>query len=54
MTILSPNTQDQQDEVTLLELFSDLVFVLAVSQLAHHLLEHLSWLNFGSKRGSET
>lgn len=26
-----------------LELFYDLVFVFAVSQLSHHLLEHLTW-----------
>jgi low temperature requirement protein LtrA len=30
-------------EVTPLELFFDLVFVFAVSQLSHHLLAHLSW-----------
>ncbi|MBO2465369.1 low temperature requirement protein A [Actinomadura violacea] len=30
-------------EVSPLELFFDLVFVFAVSQLSHHLLEHLSW-----------
>ncbi|MDN5796834.1 MAG: low temperature requirement protein A [Intrasporangium sp.] len=30
-------------EVSPLELFYDLVFVFAVSQLSHHLLEHLSW-----------
>ena len=30
-------------EVTPLELFFDLVFVFAVSQLSHHLLTHLSW-----------
>ena len=33
----------QKFEVTPLELFFDLVFVFAVSQLSHHLLEHLSW-----------
>jgi hypothetical protein len=27
----------------ILELFFDLVFVFAVSQLSHHLLAHLSW-----------
>jgi low temperature requirement protein LtrA len=31
-------------EVSPLELFFDLVFVFAVSQLSHHLLSHLSWL----------
>jgi len=30
-------------EVGPLELFYDLVFVFAVSQLSHHLVEHLSW-----------
>ncbi|MDI2031784.1 low temperature requirement protein A [Saccharopolyspora sp. TS4A08] len=30
-------------EVSPLELFFDLVFVLAVSQLTHHLIEHLTW-----------
>ncbi|ALC24987.1 low temperature requirement protein A [Streptomyces pristinaespiralis] len=30
-------------QVSPLELFYDLVFVFAVSQLSHHLLEHLTW-----------
>ncbi|MFF8717183.1 low temperature requirement protein A [Streptomyces sp. NPDC015184] len=30
-------------EVSPLELFYDLVFVFAISQLSHHLLEHLTW-----------
>ena len=34
---------EQEYEVTPLELFFDLVFVFAVSQLSHHLLTHLSW-----------
>src|SRR5437773_11284112 len=38
-----PNASSQNDEVTLLELFFDLVFVFAVSQLSRHLLAHLSW-----------
>jgi hypothetical protein len=33
----------QEHEVTPLELFFDLVFVFAVSQLSHHLLTQLSW-----------
>jgi low temperature requirement protein LtrA len=33
----------QKYEVTPLELFFDLVFAFAVSQLSHHLLNHLSW-----------
>jgi quercetin dioxygenase-like cupin family protein len=43
MTASSPQTSDQRYEVTPLELFFDLVFVFAVSQLSHHLLEHVSW-----------
>lgn len=35
------------DRVTRVELFFDLVFVFALSQLSHHLLEHLSWLGAG-------
>ncbi|WP_316669265.1 low temperature requirement protein A [uncultured Propionibacterium sp.] len=34
---------DEEQEVTKLELFFDLVYVFAVSQLSGHLLEHLSW-----------
>ena len=37
------HTVEGKYEVTPLELFFDLVFVFAVSQLSHHLLEHLSW-----------
>ena len=32
-----------QDAVSPLELFFDLVFIFAVSQLSHHLLNQLSW-----------
>ena len=39
----STHAPDQRYEVTPLELFFDLVFVFVVSQLSHHLLEHLSW-----------
>src|SRR3569833_299026 len=42
-TDLSPHGSDQHDEVIPLELFFDLVFVFAVSQLSHHLLTHLTW-----------
>lgn len=35
------------DRVTRLELFFDLVFVFALSQLSHHLLEHPSWVGAG-------
>jgi len=38
-----PHAPDQKYEVTSLELFFDLVFVFAVSQLSNHLLAHLSW-----------
>ncbi len=34
---------EQKYEVTPLELFFDLVFAFAISQLSHHLLAHLSW-----------
>ncbi len=34
---------EQKYEVTPLELFFDLVFAFAISQLSHHLLIHLSW-----------
>jgi low temperature requirement protein LtrA len=39
----SPAQSIQRDAVSPLELFFDLVFVFAVSQLSHHLLDHLSW-----------
>jgi low temperature requirement protein LtrA len=32
-----------KDEVSPLKLFFDVVFVFAVAQLSHHLLEHLTW-----------
>jgi len=38
-----PAQSREKDEVSPLELFFDLVFVFAVSQLSHHLLEHLTW-----------
>jgi low temperature requirement protein LtrA len=38
----SPVQQDQ-DAVSPLELFFDLVFIFAVSQLSHHLLNPVSW-----------
>src|SRR5436189_6385399 len=40
---LPDRAHDQKYEVTPLELFFDLVFVFAVSQLSHHWLEHLTW-----------
>jgi low temperature requirement protein LtrA len=39
----SPAQSVPRDAVSPLELFFDLVFVFAVSQLSHHLLDHLSW-----------
>ncbi|MFI9392809.1 low temperature requirement protein A [Streptomyces bauhiniae] len=38
-----PESPRLRREVSPLELFYDLVFVFAVSQLSHHLLEHLTW-----------
>jgi low temperature requirement protein LtrA len=38
----SPGQSVERDAVSPLELFFDLVFVFAVSQLSHHLLDHLS------------
>ncbi|WP_329201572.1 MULTISPECIES: low temperature requirement protein A [unclassified Streptomyces] len=37
-----PESLRLRREVSPLELFYDLVFVFAVSQLSHHLLEHLT------------
>jgi low temperature requirement protein LtrA len=39
----SPAQSVQRDAVSTLELFFDLVFVFAVSQFSHHLLDHLTW-----------
>jgi len=41
--MISPAQSVQREAVSPLELFFDLVFVFAVSQLSHHLLNHLSW-----------
>jgi low temperature requirement protein LtrA len=50
MTDPSPNhTPEQKYEVTPLELFFDLVFAFAISQLSQHLFKHLSW-----RGGAET
>jgi low temperature requirement protein LtrA len=44
MTVPSyPDIPEQKYEAAPLELFFDLVFVFAVSQLSNHLLTHLSW-----------
>ncbi|MEN0137429.1 MAG: low temperature requirement protein A [Rhodococcus sp. (in: high G+C Gram-positive bacteria)] len=37
------NTRSTHRAVSPLELFFDLVFVLAIGQLTHHLVEHLTW-----------
>jgi low temperature requirement protein LtrA len=37
------NGAERKYEVTPLELFFDLVFAFAISQLSQHLLTHLSW-----------
>ncbi|MEW5654228.1 low temperature requirement protein A [Streptomyces cinereoruber] len=39
----TPHEKAIRRQVSPLELFFDLVFVFAVSQLAHHLVEHLTW-----------
>jgi low temperature requirement protein LtrA len=41
--VTEPDSPPAEKRVTWAELFFDLVFVFAVSQLSHHLLEHLTW-----------
>jgi len=43
MTATLDDNQKHKYEVTLLELFFDLVFVFAISQFSQYLLRHLSW-----------
>jgi low temperature requirement protein LtrA len=43
MRLPGPPVQQDQDAVSPLELFFDLVFIFAVSQLSHHLLNPVSW-----------
>src|SRR3954462_5520750 len=38
---------DTEQRVTPLELFYDLVFVFAITQVSHHLLAHLTWEGAG-------
>src|SRR5919107_2545848 len=38
---------ESEQRVTPLELFYDLVFVSAITQVSHHLLEHLTWRGAG-------
>src|ERR1700742_2305344 len=40
-------TADREQRATSLELFYDLVFVFAVTQISHHLLGHLDWTGAG-------
>ncbi|HTE63681.1 MAG TPA: low temperature requirement protein A [Solirubrobacteraceae bacterium] len=40
-------TREQEQRATTLELFYDLVFVFAITQISHLLLEHLSWDGVG-------
>ncbi|GAA4552932.1 low temperature requirement protein A [Amycolatopsis samaneae] len=41
---MSEGTRRTHRDVSPLELFFDLVFVLAIGRLTHHLVDHLSWL----------
>ncbi len=40
---LRERTGDEEQRTTTLELFFDLVFVFAITQLSHYLLDHLTW-----------
>ena len=40
---MSDHPSRDSDAVSPIELFFDLVFVFAISQLSHHLLQHLTW-----------
>src|ERR1044072_5060180 len=44
ITLLRDRNSDHRAEVTSVELFFDLVFVIAVTQVSHALVEHLTWL----------
>ncbi|TFC98753.1 low temperature requirement protein A [Cryobacterium sinapicolor] len=41
--LLRPDRSDQADRVTFIELFFDLIFVFALTQLSNHLYENQSW-----------
>jgi low temperature requirement protein LtrA len=43
MRFLRTTEPGEEQRATWLELFFDLVFVFAVTQLSHHLVEHLTW-----------
>jgi low temperature requirement protein LtrA len=47
MTHFGRRRGEDRQETTSLELFYDLVFVFAVTQISHHLLDHLSWEGAG-------
>jgi low temperature requirement protein LtrA len=47
MTHFARRRGEDQQRATSLELFYDLVFVFAITQISHHLLEHLSWEGAG-------
>ena len=40
---MSQAEQSESEAVSQLELFFDLVFVFALTQLSHHLVDHLTW-----------
>ena len=44
-----PQTPDGRSSASTLELFYDLVFVFAVTQISHALLEHLDWTTAGQQ-----
>ena len=43
-TLLRSRRSEHHAQVTSVELFFDLVFVIAVTQISHALVEHLTWL----------
>ena len=43
----APASDGQEQRATTLELFYDLVFVFAITQVSHLLLEHLTWEGAG-------
>ncbi|KST66275.1 low temperature requirement protein A [Mastigocoleus testarum] len=45
---IGPETEKEHRHATWLELFYDLVFVVAISQVAHYLHEHVTWSGFFS------
>jgi low temperature requirement protein LtrA len=45
--ISAPSRPQEQQRATTLELFYDLVFVFAITQISHMLVEHLTWEGAG-------